>query len=279
MDVIISAKDLRDALDRGDEGIVLVDTRTEDAWRESTIPGAVFLNVYDYFVAESSETGVETMAADGWKAMRDAGIDRAARVVFFEEETGMRSPRGLWFHELAGLAGGMILDGGLKAWNAIGGARAPGTGHPVEIDRAPSGETRPMPPGFRRDLVATTDELLDPATGVDILDTRRPTEFDGSFAHDCCARSGRIPGSLFLFYEDMLEDGLYIPPEDIRKRVLAAGLDPARKIITYCHRGARAATALYGLRMAGFDNVKVYTGSWHEWAGDPALPLETGAAD
>ncbi|MNL77581.1 Thiosulfate sulfurtransferase [compost metagenome] len=77
----------------------------------------------------------------------------------------------------------------------------------------------------------------------------------------------------------MLKDGKYRPAEEIRRIAEAAGLSPDREIITYCHRGARAATALYGLKLAGFDKLKIYVGSWHEWAGNAALPIEIGPAE
>jgi thiosulfate/3-mercaptopyruvate sulfurtransferase len=77
----------------------------------------------------------------------------------------------------------------------------------------------------------------------------------------------------------VLKDGKYRPAEEIRQIAEAAGLSPDREIITYCHRGARAATALYGLKLAGFDKLKIYVGSWHEWAGNAALPIEIGPAE
>ena len=29
------------------------------------------------------------------------------------------------------------------------------------------------------------------------------------------------------------------------------------------------------LKQAGFDDVRMYFGSWNEWSRDPALPIET----
>lgn len=270
--MLITAEQLLKTLPEGK--YVAVDVRPEAAWREETLPGAVSLNVYDYFIPSSDEAGIAGMAAGAHAAFERLGISRDHIPVFFEEETGMISPRGLWFHELAGFDGGLILDGGIKAWKAAGGETSPGTGTPDAI----RSETTDLP--FRRELVASTDDVLDHATnGADIFDVRRRSEFEGTFVHPCCARPGRIPHSHFAFYEDMLADGKYRSADEIRKIAEDAGLSPDREIITYCHRGARAATALYGLRLAGFDKVRIYTGSWHEWAGNSALAIEIGPAE
>lgn len=255
------------------EGTVFVDTRPREDWERETIPGATCLNVYDYFIAHSDENGIASMVAGARRAFEQLGLDRAPLVVFFEEQTGMRSPRGLWFHELCGLDGGRILDGGLAAWQAAGGSAPAGTGFTGRID-----DGDPVQVGvFRRELVAANAELLEPRVPeLHILDARRPAEWDGSYVHACCARAGRIPGAKLLFYEDLLQDGRYRSSDEIRRIAKAAGFAPDQRIVTYCHRGARAATALYGLRSAGFDNIAIHPGSWHEWAGETDLPAVEG---
>jgi rhodanese-related sulfurtransferase len=49
-----------------------------------------------------------------------------------------------------------------------------------------------------------------------------------------------------------------------------------RRLIIYCHRGARAATVYAALQLAGYDQLAIYVGSWHEWAEQQTLPLLTG---
>lgn len=258
----------------GDAGWLLVDVRGEDAWRRGTIPGAVSLNVYDYFIPQSDEAGFADLERAVASAFAATGIDKAGTVVFFEEQTGMVSPRGLWFHEYAGLQNGYVLDGGIESWVAAGGRVAPGQGEPAAI----KSDAANLPAGpMRRELIASIDEVSHLGVEVDILDVRRRTEFEGSFAHDCCSRAGRIPGAKFLFFEDLLEDGRYRSRAELRELFLAAGLSD-RPVITYCHRGARAATGYVALREAGFNNVRIFVGSWHEWASRHDLPLLTGAA-
>lgn len=279
-DPTISAAALRPRI--GEPGLLLVDVRDEARFREATIPGAVSLNVYDYFIPASTpagdaglnaDNGVADLAAAACAALRTIGADQARTTVYFEDQTGMISPRGLWFHEFARLSGGLILDGGMQSW---AGDLAPGQGPANSVH---SGAAMPAGWSVDRSKLATVDDVLarDPARSV-LLDVRRRSEHDGSFVHPCCARPGRIPGSTFLFWEDLLENGHYRAAPDIAARAAGAGLSPDQEIITYCHRGARAATALFGLRRAGFPHGRVFVGSWHEWAERSDLPAETGVA-
>jgi thiosulfate/3-mercaptopyruvate sulfurtransferase len=253
--------------------LLFVDVRSIEAWRGATIPGALQLNVYDYFIPSSDEAGFADIESAIAAAMAESGIDKAKTVVFFEEKTGMVSPRALWFHEFAGLTGGYVLDGGIQAWLAAGGLATGGRGSPHAIASRPD---LPKVAPMRRELIASIEDVLHPGAAVDIFDVRRPTEFSGSFAHDCCSRAGHVPGAKFMFYEEVLAGGHYKSPTEMGRLFAEAGLSAERTIITYCHRGARAATAYVGLREAGYSDVRIFVGSWHEWASRADLPLVMG---
>ena len=253
---------------------VIVDVRPEADWRRDAIAGAVSMNVYDYFIPSSDPAGIAQMASAAAAAFGALSIDGSRPVVWYEEATGMISPRGLWFQDLLGISGGAILDGGIRAWRSAGLPTAPGSGAIAAI--RPDAAGLSPPPRFARSLVAELDEVVTAAArGAVVLDVRRPTEHDGSFVHPCCARPGRIPGSVLLFWEELLENGRYRPAAELAARFAVAGLDPSQEIITYCHRGARAATAAYALKRAGYGHVKIFVGSWHEWAAT-GLPADRG---
>jgi thiosulfate/3-mercaptopyruvate sulfurtransferase len=46
------------------------------------------------------------------------------------------------------------------------------------------------------------------------------------------------------------------------------------KIITYCQGGYRAANTFLALKLLGYNNVKLYLGSWGEWANRLNFPVE-----
>lgn len=258
-----------------DRPVRLVDVRGETEWRRATIPGAMRLEAYDYFITASDQAGVAAMTRATAAAFARLGIDGSTPAVFFEQATGMISPRALWFHQLLGLPQGYVLDGGFAAWCEVGEPTAPGDGASAAID--PTDAEVAMPQAAQLHFAATVDEVL-AADGrkVVVLDTRRPTEHTGAFVHPCCARPGRIPGSVLLFWEDVLEAGRYRDAARLHQLFRAAGLSPEQEVITYCHRGARAATVFHALRQAGFPNVRVFVGSWHEWAARADLPATCG---
>jgi thiosulfate/3-mercaptopyruvate sulfurtransferase len=255
--------------------VQLVDVRSDADWRAATIPGAMRLEAYDYFIPASDDSGVRGMARAAASAFARLGIDGSMPVVFFEQATGMISPRALWFHDLLGLAQGHVLDGGFDAWRHAGLPVAPGTGLAAAID--PAAADGALPASVQPQLAATLDQVrAADGRSVVVLDTRRPTEHTGAFVHPCCARPGRIPGSVLLFWEDVLADGRYRDAAELRRIFRNAGLSPGQEVITYCHRGARAATVFHALRRAGFSRARVFVGSWHEWAARGELPASCG---
>jgi thiosulfate/3-mercaptopyruvate sulfurtransferase len=78
-----------------------------------------------------------------------------------------------------------------------------------------------------------------------------------------------------LFWQDNLNpDWTFRPAEEIQSRHLAEGATPDRAIVTYCQGGVRAAHAAFALRLLGYDNVRLYDGSWAEWGNRSDLPIE-----
>ncbi len=232
------------------------------------LPGAVHLT-YPDDLGDPAATppnlipGPERMAT----TMARLGLSNDTLVVGYDDEGGHFVSR-LWLNlRYYGHDRLKILNGGIQKWLA--------EGRPLEVGPVvpPPGSFRPGPP--REELRIRGDELRarlnDPK--LTLLDVRRATEYTGEEVR--AARGGRIPGARLLLWRDNLTpEWTFRPADEIRARHEAVGASPEGEIVTYCQGGVRAAHAAFSLFLIGYENVRVYDGSWAEWGNRTDLPLE-----
>ena len=252
-------------------GLLIVDARPLDEYEAGHIPSARHLDTYDYLVERSDPAGLEETRAYLTEAFASVGVSGDEEVVVYDQTTGMRAARSVWFLEYLGHPRVRQLDGGFQAWRAAGG--------PVSRDipaapRPASFVVHPQP-----DVLATCDYVSARLSrpGVVILDIRSEGEHKGVETAACDPRAGRIPGSLWLEHGRLIESEGRLPDGDQSRRLLAdAGVTPDKEIIVYCHRGARAANTYLALKELGYPRVRNFIGSWHEWSRRPDLPADSG---
>jgi thiosulfate/3-mercaptopyruvate sulfurtransferase len=52
------------------------------------------------------------------------------------------------------------------------------------------------------------------------------------------------------------------------------GITPDKRVISYCYSGVHSCVTYVTLRLLGYPDVRVYTGSWDEWKLQPYAPRE-----
>lgn len=115
-----------------------------------------------------------------------------------------------------------------------------------------------------------------------ILDGRSPEEYRGERVGapgdpDVGAMCyGRIPGARNLYFTDLLTANLsFRSREELDSVAKASGMAPDKDVILYCRLSHRATVLYFAFtQLLGFDNVKVYDGSWTEWGNIVGLPIE-----
>ena len=254
---------LRSHLDS--RNLAVLDTRTRTSYSKSHIPGAIHADLFHYFIPGTDKRGLERFRKELADRLGKMGLTPEKTFVVYESKMGMRAARVAWMLEYAGVRRVLLLEGGYNAWKK--------SGFPTEFR-----VSKINPTVFRitpvSKVLATAAQVQTNHPAV-ILDVRSRGEFTGEEGRDCDERRGRIPNSLWIEWTRFLHDGSrFKSKREIGTALKEYGLSEGREIITYCHRGARAASAFYALKSLGYRNVKNYVGSWHEWSARKNLIVE-----
>ena len=120
-------------------------------------------------------------------------------------------------------------------------------------------------PKINHELRIESDFLKDNLNDFEILDARSPQEFMG----------GHLPNSKLVPFTDGLgyNGKLFRDLESLKVMFSQNQISKDKEIVCYCMHGHRASSLFLQLKIAGFDKVKLYDGSFVEWYGK-RLPLE-----
>jgi thiosulfate/3-mercaptopyruvate sulfurtransferase len=113
---------------------------------------------------------------------------------------------------------------------------------------------------------------------VVVLDARAAERYRGE-VEPIDARPGHIPGAVSAPWADNLTaDGRFAAPAALRARYEALGVREGGRVICYCGSGVTACHDVLALARAGYADldVRLYEGSWGDWARDPDRPAALG---
>ncbi|SMF04907.1 thiosulfate/3-mercaptopyruvate sulfurtransferase [Tistlia consotensis] len=248
------------------------DARAEYAAQH--IPGAVFFDIDDVKDPSNPLPHMLPPPEVFSSKVRKLGLGDGNRIVVYDSRGLFSAPRVWWTFRIYGHEDVAVLDGGLPKWLAEGRAV---DDHPVlPMERH---FTVRMNSLLLRELEQVQANI---ASGREqLLDARAAERFRGEVEEVRPGqRRGHIPGSLNLpFLELSAPDGTLLPPDRLRERFAAAGIDPRRPVVTTCGSGVTACVLLLGLaRIGAGGNLAVYDGSWSEWGLPDGPPIETGPA-
>lgn len=239
------------------------------AYRAGHLPGAVFLDLETDLSGPLGPHGGRHPLPKPERAAAvfgAAGIGDDAHVVAYDDAGGMVAGRVWWMLRWLGHEQVQVLDGGVDAWSAAGGALV--TDVPMVAPAA-------FEPRVRGGMTVDRTWLLEHAgdPGVVVVDARAPERYRGE-VEPIDPRGGHIPGAINLPYADNLVRGRFIAPDALRARY--AALADADTVVVYCGSGVSAAHDLMALEACGIRGARLYPGSWSDWVSYPDAPVALG---
>ncbi|WP_265518906.1 3-mercaptopyruvate sulfurtransferase [Nitratireductor luteus] len=244
------------------------DARAE--YEAGHIPGAVF---FDHDAVVDPDSKLPHAMPDPLTFEQYAssmGISEDDTIVVYDGPGFFSAPRTWWLFRVMGAAKVYVLDGGLDGWRAEG---RPLTDEPTKIAASV------FDPKFDEKRLAGLDDMrrFVEKGGIQIADARSPGRFTGEEPEPREGmRSGHMPGAVNVPASSLSKDGHLLPPEALREKLEAAGLDLTKPVVTSCGSGVTAAVITLALESLGHKDNRLYDGSWSEWGSRDDTPVATG---
>jgi len=201
--------------------------------------------------------------------LQSVGVNQDTQVVVYDRNGMNYCGRLWWMLKWCGHDAVAVLDGGLQAWVAAGGAVASGE------EVAPTkGNFVLHNPLVKLATTANVSAHLNDGTQT-LIDARGAPRYRGE-VEPLDPVAGHIPGALNRpFNTNLNADGFFKSADQLRAEFAALlGNAKPETVVHHCGSGVSAVPNVLAMEVAGLGRTALYAGSWSEWCNTPGLPCD-----
>lgn len=238
------------SLIRRKKSVRIVDVRKAEDYQREHIPSAVSLPLARVLENDQPEKIVSFL--------EELGISDTTPVVVYDDTFGALAARVAWTFQYVGHDNTALLEMTFKQWKEIG----------LETEK----QQRSFPKArhslnIRQDIyvdatyveaaAATTTTTTNSKPNTLLVDSRERLNY----------LTEHIPGARNIPYTMVgSQDSILRKAEELKRLIENRGITNDSEIITYCGSvGTLSGLTYYALKLAGFQNVKLYPKSFKEW--------------
>lgn len=277
MTYIIDVETVYNKLKNNVDGLILIDVRFdlsdsitgERAYNDSHLPYAHYLHIENDLSGPIQKHGGNHPLPDVpqlTEVFSEIGITNDKMVVFYDDRNDMFASRAWWLLHYLGHNNCYVLDGGFNQWKE--------KGYDITSD-IPEKKRKTFTPHIRNDITVDVDDVKAQLTDQStyLIDSRARERYLGNI-EPLYEKAGHIPGAINYFWQDVLnEHGLWKSQVELEKHFKQ--FDKDAEIIVSCGSGISACPNYLSLKMLGFNNVKLYPGSFSDWISYEENEVET----
>lgn len=240
LSIVCDADTLRSLVRK--KAVRVVDVRKVDDYQKEHIPTAVSLPLAHVLENDAPEKIVAIMD--------ELGISDSMPVVIYDDTFGALAARVAWTFQYVGHTNTALLEMTFRQWKELG------------LETETQARTYPKAEhslNINKNIYADASyvESAKSQQGKLLVDSRERLNF----------LTEHIPGAKNIPYTMVGSNGSILrKAEDLKRFIENRGITSDSEIITYCGSvGTLSGLTYYALKLAGFQNVKLYPKSFKEW--------------
>lgn len=199
---------------------------------------------------------------------RASGLSLEDSIIVYDDGGSPFATRAWWFLQYAGFKNAYIAIEGFKEIKA--------SGIPVD-NKIPTPKSSSVVPEWNESIYASRNYVEQTVSGeVEniLIDARAANRYRGE-TEPLDKIAGHIPGALNFDWEQLKSEGVYQFDASIQEK-LASLTDESNEVTVYCGSGVTASPLYAMLTHYGYENIRLYIGSYSDWVSKEGAQVEQG---